>query len=120
MSTVGELLEFLKTEEQAHAAQKERADKYKRFYASKAWAAAKYRWMIKQTKPLRCAACGATAQQARLCTDHVIPIRTPEGWNRRLEGPFQCLCNEHNLAKGSWDQTDWRVDEKEKQHADIR
>lgn len=85
-------------------------NKFKRFYQSRAWKAARYRH-LKTLKPeaRRCACCGITvALGARLVVDHIIPIRTEEGWRRRLTGPFQILCNDDNLSKGSSDQTDWR------------
>ena len=84
--------------------------KFKRFYQSRAWKAARYRY-LKSLKPeeRHCTCCGITvALGARLVVDHIIPIRTEEGWRRRLTGPFQILCNDDNLSKGSSDQTDWR------------
>jgi 5-methylcytosine-specific restriction endonuclease McrA len=84
-------------------------DKFKRFYNSRAWRAARYAYLATlKPEDRRCAACGATAADDRLIVDHVIPIKTEEGWSRRLTGPFQILCNTDNLSKGSHDTTDFR------------
>jgi hypothetical protein len=88
---VAETLAHVEAKQQQRAARVERADKYKKFYASRAWRAARYRFMASQPKPLRCAACGATAKQVRLACDHVIPLKSEEGWQKRLTGPFKCF-----------------------------
>ena len=85
-------------------------DNYARFYKSRVWKAARYRYLASlKAEERHCTCCGITvALGARLVVDHIIPIRTEEGWRRRLTGPFQILCNDDNLSKGSSDQTDWR------------
>jgi hypothetical protein len=98
----------------------ERRDQYARFYSSKAWRAARYRFMAGLSKPLKCCACGASAREVRLACDHVIPIKTEEGWKKRLTGPFQMLCAGSegctaNLAKGSHDFTYFGENEGNKQ-----
>jgi 5-methylcytosine-specific restriction endonuclease McrA len=79
-------------------------DKYARFYRSRAWRAARFRY-IAGLKPeqRRCMACGATAREVRLAVDHVVPIKTEEGWARRLDQTnYQILCaTDCNLMKGS-------------------
>jgi 5-methylcytosine-specific restriction endonuclease McrA len=81
--------------------------KYARFYKSRAWRATRYAFLKTQPRPLRCRCCGATAEFARLVTDHIIAIKVD--WSRRLDPTnFQILCNDCNLAKASSDATDWR------------
>jgi 5-methylcytosine-specific restriction endonuclease McrA len=85
-------------------------DVFAAFYRSRAWRAARYAFIKVQPKPLRCSACGATARDARICVDHIEPIK--KNWARRLDkSNFQLLCNDCNLAKASRDQTDFRVTE---------
>ena len=86
-------------------------NKFAAFYNSRAWRAARYAFIKTQPRPLRCQACGATALDARICTDHIEPIK--KNWDRRLDATnFQLLCDACNLAKASRDQTDWRTIEK--------
>ena len=113
MTSVAEALaqvEAAQAQRAAAKAARQEPDKYARFYRSRAWRAARYRFMASQEKPLRCAACGASARQVRLSCDHVYPLKSEEGWKRRLTGPFQMLCGRNegcaaNLAKGSHDFT---------------
>jgi hypothetical protein len=89
-------------------------------HRSHAWRAARYRFMAGLSKPLKCCACGASAREVRLACDHVIPIKTEEGWRKRLTGPFQMLCAGSegcaaNLAKGSHDFTYFGENEGNKQ-----
>lgn len=112
MSTVAEAVAAVEAEQQKRAKAAEQFDKYKKFLASKAWRASRWKYMCSQAKPLRCAACGATARDTRLAIDHVQPLRTPQGWLRRLDPTnYQILCAvECNwLGKGSTD-TDLRTD----------
>jgi hypothetical protein len=128
MSTVSEVLKTIEAEQQLRSARKEQSDIYQKFYKSRAWRAARYQYLKTQPKPLRCACCGATSREVRLACDHVIPIKTEEGWKRRLTGPFQMLCagNEGcagNLAKGSHDSTYFGETASEpgkEDHADAR
>jgi 5-methylcytosine-specific restriction endonuclease McrA len=110
MATVAEAIAAVEAEQQLRAARAEQSDKYQRFYRSRAWRAARYRWLKTQPKPLRCQCCGATSREVRLAVDHIVAIKTD--WSRRLDPTnFQILCaTDCNLAKGS-DQTDWRADE---------
>jgi hypothetical protein len=113
---VHEALAAIEAAERQRAARAQRSDKYARFYKSRAWAKAKYAYLKTLAKPVRCACCGVTAADARLVVDHVIPLRlpngspNPEGWAKRLEGPFQVLCNEHNWICKAGQDDDWRAD----------
>ena len=56
--------------------------KYRRFYSSRAFRfTARYAYLKKLPRPLRCMCCGATAKDARLCVDHRIPLKP------RLDSP---------------------------------
>jgi 5-methylcytosine-specific restriction endonuclease McrA len=81
-------------------------DKRKAFYASRAWRSARYEAL--KAANGRCQACGdSPADGARLCVDHVKPVR--HYWHLRLEpSNLQVLCSNCNLAKASSDETDWR------------
>jgi 5-methylcytosine-specific restriction protein A len=84
-----------------------RALAFKAFYSGRAWRAARYQFLKRQPRPLRCKCCGATAADARLCVDHIVSVK--RDWSRRLDQEnFQLLCNDCNLAKASADATDWR------------
>ena len=105
---VAEIVEHLDAA-QRQAAAKPRSDKYKKFYSGRAWRAARYQFLKMQPRPLKCAACGADSTQTRIHCDHIVPIKTEEGWRRRTDlTNFQLLCAEDNRAKASSDQTDWR------------
>jgi len=110
MTTVAEAVAAVEAAQQQKAARAERSDKFKKFYRSAAWAKAKYAYMKSLPKPLRCAACGATAQDERLVVDHVVSLKRG-GWDRRLDPTnFQILCNTHNyICKGGQDD-DWRAE----------
>jgi 5-methylcytosine-specific restriction endonuclease McrA len=95
---------------QRPASENARADagKFKKFYRSRAWRAARYAFLKTQPRPLRCRCCGATAAHARLVVDHIVAIK--KDWGRRLEqANLQLLCDDCNLAKASGDSTDWRT-----------
>lgn len=110
MTTVAELIAGVKAAEQQRAAKVEQFDRYRRFYRSRAWRAARYKFLKTQVRPLRCRCCGATAADARLVVDHVVSLK--RDWSCGLdESNFQVLCNDCNLAKASHDETDWRAGE---------
>jgi 5-methylcytosine-specific restriction endonuclease McrA len=106
--------EMLRTQRREVQTGKAGHDKYARFYRSRAWRAARYSY-LRSLKPerRRCMACGATAVDTRLAVDHIVPLKTEEGWVRRLDQTnFQILCAaDCNLAKGSGDSTDFRTGE---------
>ncbi|MGO9846049.1 MAG: HNH endonuclease [Methylocella sp.] len=109
MVTVAESLASIERAEQQRAARRKQSDKYKNFYNSRAWRAARYWYLKTQPRPLRCACCGATSQDVRLAVDHIVPIK--RDWSRRLDQTnFQILCaTDCNMGKGSSDETDWRA-----------
>jgi 5-methylcytosine-specific restriction endonuclease McrA len=61
-----------------------------------------------------CQCCGnapgmkyASGEPVRICVDHIKPIS--KYWNLRLERTnLQILCDECNMGKGNWDETDFR------------
>lgn len=111
MTTVAELIAGVTAAEQRRAA---RVDRYRCFYRSRAWRAARYKFLKTQPRPLRCECCGATAADTRLVVDHIAAIK--RDWSCRLdESNFQVLCTDCNLVKGSGDATDWR----ESKNADV-
>jgi 5-methylcytosine-specific restriction endonuclease McrA len=73
------------------------------FYNSDAWRTLRYR-ALKQHGG-KCQCCG---RKGRLHVDHIKPrSRFPE---LELElTNLQVLCEDCNLGKGAWDQTDWRA-----------
>jgi hypothetical protein len=110
MTSVAEVLSTIDGTQVQRTAKRERRDKYARFYSSRAWCVASYRFKASQPKPLRCFCCGMSSRDATLVVDHRILIKTEIGWSRRLDPTnYQILCSADNLAKASSDQTDWRV-----------
>lgn len=73
------------------------------FYTSMPWIRLRYQALEIYGK--RCMACGSS--DGKMHVDHIKPRRMfPE-----LELEFnnlQILCEDCNIGKGSWDQTDWR------------
>lgn len=66
---------------------KKRDPKYTRFYNSAAWRMLSRKRL--QDDKYRCVECGAIASEV----DHIIPIQTPEGWDKRLDyDNTQSLC----------------------------
>lgn len=84
------------------------------FYKSWEWKRARYK-VLKEYGP-RCMLCGAErgdigsdGDPVKICVDHIKPIS--RYWHLRLEQTnLQILCNECNMGKGAWDQSDWRAD----------
>ena len=108
---VAEVLAHIEAQQRQRAARREQSDKYKRFLSSRAWKAARWKFMASQPKPLRCAACGATAQETRLAVDHIVSLKRG-GWDRRLDPTnYQILCSVdcNWLGKGRDDTTDFRT-----------
>lgn len=79
--------------------------KLEKFYKSREWIKLSY-----QTKIIRgrkCECCGAEPPKVRINTDHVKPIK--KYWDLRFDpNNLQILCEDCNLGKGSWDETDFR------------
>ena len=118
MTGVSELLHQLRPPISAERSGERRrlgpADATTHFYKSLCFCKKQNILMKTLPRPLRCACCGATAKDEQLVVDHVIPLRlpndslNPDGWAKRMTGPFQILCNEHNfICKGRQDD-DWR------------
>jgi 5-methylcytosine-specific restriction endonuclease McrA len=108
MTSVAEAIAAVEAAQRQRAARAPSNDKYKRFYSSRAWRAARYTYLKTLPRPLRCQCCGATVADTRLCVDHIVPIK--KDWTRRLDQTnFQLICETENLAKASSDQTDWRI-----------
>lgn len=79
---------------------KKRDSKYGHFYNSKDWRTLA-RKRIQQDR-YRCVKCGQIATEV----DHIIPIQTPDGWNKRFDiDNLQSLCRgchnaKHNRFRG--------------------
>lgn len=71
---------------------KKRNPKYLQFYRSKAWRMLSAKRL--QDDGFRCRQCHGIATEV----DHIIPIQTPEGWDKRLDyDNTQSLCTRcHN------------------------
>jgi 5-methylcytosine-specific restriction endonuclease McrA len=84
----------------------------KSFYASWEWRT--LRLEVLKAQGHRCQACGAapgdktvSGAPVRIVVDHIKPIS--KFWELRLEVTnLQVLCDECNMGKGAWDQTDYR------------
>lgn len=72
---------------------RKRDPKYIRFYNSSEWKTLSRKRL--QDDGYRCVKCGAIASEV----DHIVPIQTPEGWEKRLDyDNTQSLCvNCHNI-----------------------
>lgn len=79
---------------------------YSDFYKSESWRQIRY-LALKNTEG-RCQCCGAKATDGiSLHVDHIKPrSRYPE-IELSLDN-LQVLCDDCNIGKGDWDQTDWR------------
>lgn len=86
----------------------------KKFYASWEWRT--LRMKIIQKHGRLCCCCGAAVGQTtldgrpvKIVVDHIKPIS--KHWDLRLDPDnLQVLCDECNMGKGAWDETDWRKD----------
>ncbi len=76
------------------------------FYTSPAWTKLAYERTV--SLGWECQCCGATADDGvRIVSDHIRPTRFY--WHLRLEpSNIQVICEDCNLGKASWDQTDYR------------
>ncbi len=82
------------------------------FYQSWDWRTVRMKTL--QRHGYRCQCCGATGkdrdmlgQPVRIVVDHIKPLYTH--WHLRLEEDnLQVLCDECNMGKGAWDETDHR------------
>lgn len=77
----------------------------KTFYTSREWLHLRYAVIQKYGR--KCMCCGATNKKIHV--DHVKPrSKFPE--LELVIGNLQILCEDCNLGKGAWDQTDWRTE----------
>ncbi len=77
------------------------------FYRSLAWR--QLRYLALKNSGGGCNCCGAQASQgAILHVDHIKPISKFPELRLSLDN-VQVLCEDCNVGKGSWDQTDWRA-----------
>lgn len=85
------------------------SEKSRSFFSSEAWR--KLRYKALQANGAKCQCCGNTAISSGkpLHVDHIKPrFKYPE---LELElSNLQILCEDCNLGKGVWDETDWRPD----------
>lgn len=100
-------------------------DMKKAFYASWDWRT--LRMEVLKEHGHRCQSCGATPNDStvsgakvRIVVDHIKPLS--KFWNLRLDRTnLQVLCDECNMGKGAWDETDYRPandDEPEEEDTD--
>lgn len=77
------------------------------FYDSWAWKTLRYK--VLKRHGARCMLCGRTAADGvKICVDHIKPRAFfPE--LELEESNLQVLCNDCNMGKGRWDDTDFRV-----------
>lgn len=77
------------------------------FYKTNAWRQLRY-LALKNTDG-RCSCCGASQKEGIvLHVDHVLPRYKRPDLSLSLDN-LQVLCEDCNLGKGGWDDTDWRV-----------
>lgn len=78
------------------------------FYASWEWRTV--RMVVLKKYGHRCQSCGAkplAGNEVRLTVDHIKPLS--KHWELRLDPDnLQVLCDECNMGKGAWDETDYR------------
>ncbi len=76
------------------------------FYESREWRQVRYAAL--RACGAKCLCCGASAADgARLHVDHIKPRYTHPHLSLELSN-LQVLCEDCNLGKGAWDETDWR------------
>ncbi len=76
------------------------------FYQSDSWRKLRY-LALKNCKGCEC--CGAKASDGvRIHVDHIKPRYKHPHLSLELSN-LQCLCEDCNLGKGAWDDTDWRI-----------
>lgn len=78
-----------------------------RFYESLNWR--QLRMVVLKNCDGRCMCCGASAKDGiRIHVDHIKPRSTHPHLELALDN-MQVLCEDCNIGKGGWDDTDWRV-----------
>jgi 5-methylcytosine-specific restriction endonuclease McrA len=77
-----------------------------RFYLSEDWR--KLRYLALRNTDGKCQCCGASAKDGvRIHVDHIKPRSRFPHLQLRLDN-LQVLCDDCNIGKGAWDETDWR------------
>lgn len=78
----------------------------KKFRNSKAWRELRYKILKKYDG--KCNACGQSEKDGVILhVDHIKPVS--KFWELRFdENNLQILCEDCNLGKGAWDESDWR------------
>lgn len=95
---------------------KQHASREKREEFYRSWEWRKLRMEVMKRYARRCMCCGAqpgdetvAGTSVRLVVDHIKPIS--KYWHLRLAPQnLQILCDECNMGKGAWDETDYRSD----------
>lgn len=78
------------------------------FYLSPEWRQLRYKVLKKNQG--RCQCCGSTAADGKkMHVDHIKP-RSKFPKLSLCEENMQLLCEDCNLGKGAWDDTDWRIE----------
>lgn len=79
----------------------------KDFFASPRWRALRYQVLLRDRN--RCLACNASPETtgAIMQVDHIKPRSKYPELQWELSN-LQCLCEDCNIGKGAWDETDWR------------
>ena len=76
------------------------------FYESREWRELRYLALQKHGPTCQC--CGASSRDgARIHVDHIVPRYKNPALSLVLSN-LQILCEDCNIGKGAWDQTDWR------------
>lgn len=95
-----------KKADERHGKKRKKKSKWKRisdaFYKSREWREVRYRALLLHGK--KCMCCGATG---RLHVDHVMPRSKYPALQLDINN-LQVLCEDCNIGKGSWDETDHR------------
>lgn len=73
------------------------------FYESKEWKELRYKAILTHGRICQC--CGATDKPIHV--DHIKPRAKYPSLELNLEN-LQILCENCNIGKGGWDETDWR------------
>lgn len=102
----------VKKEPKPFAPSPNRRNSTKSFYASWEWR--RLRMEVLMEHGHRCQSCGATPKDVtisgagvRIVVDHIKPLL--KFWHLRLDrNNLQVLCDECNMGKGAWDDTDYR------------
>lgn len=67
------------------------------------------RYQALKNNGARCQCCGATSRDGvQIHVDHIKPRATHPNLALSLDN-LQILCDDCNIGKGSWDDTDWRA-----------